>query len=572
MNTREIKREARDLYKAIVPLLAVEKQLEPLVLVDLAKVVQICGRSNGEIGSNELLAFLVIYALIKDDADKLNITINLWETSSQTRQRYEKETLKILLDLTGSKQQKDQLGLPSVLNEIDEKKGTNFLDKTINGIYRFAQMIAKADGKVTMQEMEALSLIWKLLHTYENPANFTKITPAISSTPATGLDAVLDELNQLIGMENIKTEIRTLTNFLKVQQIRSQRGMAKTPVSLHSVFCGPPGTGKTTVARLTGRIFKELGFLSKGHLVETDRAGMVAAYIGGTSEKVDELVNSALDGVLFVDEAYALKVAGSGQDFGQEAIDILIKRMEDHRQRLVVIVAGYTEEMATFIESNPGLKSRFNRYFYFNDYAPQELLDIFKKLCRDSHFELTEAASQKLYTLFYDLYNHRDETFGNARLARNLFEKTIERQANRLAVITAPSDHVLVTIQPEDIPENEVASVSPELPVTVNEVARSGQNKPNPIAQLTTLMNQALQSEGITTKVNLSQGCLQVIFEADVVPNQQRMITFISRFLERVKPGVITQVKLYGRLRNNEFPAWNEEFEVFNQTEQKDEN
>ncbi|MBD2461489.1 AAA family ATPase [Oscillatoria sp. FACHB-1407] len=322
-----------------------------------------------------------------------------------------------------------------------------------------------------MQEMEALSLVWRQLHTYEKLDNYeqglakipsskplsSQTTSPNAPTPESAEQA-LSELNDLVGMEEIKEEVKTLTNFLKVQKVRAERGLAKTPVSLHSVFCGPPGTGKTTVARLMGRIFKDLGFLAKGHLVETDRAGMVAGYIGQTSAKVDELVKSALDGVLFIDEAYALKPAGAGHDFGQEAIDTLIKRMEDYRDRLVVIVAGYTDEMDTFIESNPGLKSRFNRYFYFNDYTPDELLEIYIKMAAKSNFKLTDAAKETLRDVLYSFYTDRDRTFGNARLVRNLFEKTVERQANRLAVMSSLTDEVLTTILPEDVPPKSTST------------------------------------------------------------------------------------------------------------------
>lgn len=487
VNFRLLKQEANLLYKSLTPLLSLDEKFADAILVDLAKIVQICGRSNGEVSSAELLAYLVVYALIKRDAKKLNAVINRWD-SAEERLKYQKITLQILLDLTQDLKESEQLILPSILNQMDEEKGTNYLSNTVNSIYKFAQVIVKADGTVNLQELEALSLIWQLLHSYRKLENYqeglasivttstsqstesTSGTESTSSTDSTQnsdqaseankepedlsqvLDQALTELNDLIGMENIKEEVKTLANFLKVQKIRAERGLAKTSISLHAVFCGPPGTGKTTVARLMSRIYQGLGFLTKGHLVETDRSGMVAGYVGQTAKKVDELVHSALDGVLFIDEAYALVPQESGRDFGQEAIDVLLKRMEDDRDRLVVIVAGYTDEMTTFVESNPGLKSRFNRYFYFNHYKPDELLAIFEKMCGKSHFKLTPATQEKLRKLFEELYMSRDRTFGNARLARNLFEKSIEKQASRLAVLSSLSDEVLMTLLPEDIP------------------------------------------------------------------------------------------------------------------------
>ncbi len=543
VNARMVRQEAEALYHALQPLLKIDARFADLILTDLAKLVRICGRSSGEISANELLAYLTVYGLVKQDTEKLNAAQHRWDFSEADRIKYQKLTLQILLSVTkepsAGSTASDQLLLPAVLNKLDEERGTNYLEQAVNAIYKFAQAIVKSDGTISMQEMEALSQVWQLLHTYPrlntvqeglaqvvpiaaismnglanesantsgtltshpfvvpansanhpnppgfNPSNSGSSSGSSSSSssssssgsnsapPASGqsqtvahspepakteaelaqiLQQALTELNDLVGMDNIKEEVKTLANFLKVQKIRQERGLANTSVSLHSVFCGPPGTGKTTIARLISRIFQGLGFLKKGHLVETDRAGMVAGYIGQTAKRVDELVNSALDGVLFIDEAYALVPSDSGRDFGQEAIDVLLKRMEDYRDRLVVIVAGYTDEMTAFIESNPGLKSRFNRYFYFNDYQPEELLAIFDKFCEKSHFKLIPATHEKLMKLFEELYVNRDRTFGNARIVRNLFEKSIERQANRLAVLSNFTDEILTTLLPEDIP------------------------------------------------------------------------------------------------------------------------
>ena len=489
VNSRLVKQEANALFKSLAPLTELDLKFADLILVDLAKIVRICGRSDNEITANELLAYLVLYALIKKDSDKLTVALNNWEFSEETRLKYQKQTLQILLEMTGGESQEDNLMLPSVLSQYDQEKQTSYLNDAVNAIYRFAQVVVKADGNISMQEMDALSQIWQLLHGYRKLSSYqdgfvapvanasfnsslpstenrspAEPKPASENASASSTDAktseelaqilekALAELHELVGLENIKEEVTTLANLLKVQKIRVDRGLAKTPVSLHSVFGGPPGTGKTTVARLMSRIFQGLGFLSKGHLVETDRSGMVAGYIGQTAKKVDELVTSALDGVLFIDEAYALVPAEGGRDFGQEAIDILLKRMEDYRDRLVVIVAGYTDEMGNFIESNPGLKSRFNRYFYFNDYEPSELVAIFESMARKSHFNLTPEAQDRLRQLLETLYTNRDKNFGNARLVRNLFEKSVERQANRLAVLSDFTDELLTTLIPEDIP------------------------------------------------------------------------------------------------------------------------
>ncbi|VXB32417.1 conserved hypothetical protein [Flavobacterium sp. 9AF] len=266
------------------------------------------------------------------------------------------------------------------------------------------------------------------------------------------LEKVLEELHELIGLENVKKDVSELVNLLKVQQKRTAQGLKNIEITLHTVFLGPPGTGKTTVARLLGRIFKQLDFLSQGQMIETDREGMVAGYVGQTATKVDAIVTEAKGGVLFIDEAYALS-QNLGNDYGAEAVNTLLKRMEDFRDDFAVVVAGYDEPMQVFIDSNPGLRSRFNRYFHFDHFSPDELFAIFEIYCKKSDFILTEEAKEKLKDTFELLFEKRDDSFGNARVIRNVFEKVIQKQANRIVLLKRISKKALRTITEEDIPE-----------------------------------------------------------------------------------------------------------------------
>ena len=260
------------------------------------------------------------------------------------------------------------------------------------------------------------------------------------------------ELDELIGLTSVKEEVRSLANFVKVQKQREAKGLKTAKVSYHLVFYGSPGTGKTTVARIVGRIYKDLGVLKKGHTVETDRGGLVAKYMGQTALKTDTVVQQALDGVLFIDEAYALVPEGdNGQDYGQEAISTLLKRMEDYRDRLVVIIAGYKNEMQRFIDSNPGLQSRFNRYIDFPDYTGGELADIFKMYMKKNQYTLAPDAEDYLKECFEYAVAHKDRNFGNARYARNVFEKAIQQQANRLEGRSNLTDRELTELTVEDL-------------------------------------------------------------------------------------------------------------------------
>jgi len=267
------------------------------------------------------------------------------------------------------------------------------------------------------------------------------------------LEKVLKELNALVGLAEVKKDVSELINLLEIQKKRSAQGLKNVEITLHTVFLGPPGTGKTSVARLLSRIFKHLGFLSKGQMYETDREGLVAGYVGQTATKVDNAVESSIGGVLFVDEAYGLSQNAFGNDYGAEAVNTLLKRMEDHREDLAVVVAGYTEPMKIFIESNPGLRSRFNRYFHFNHFTPAELFQIFESFCSKSDFIISDDAKEKLSDTFDLLYESKNESFGNARVVRNLFEKCVQNQANRIVKLKKITNKVLKTLTEEDIPE-----------------------------------------------------------------------------------------------------------------------
>ena len=348
---------------------------------------------------------------------------------------------------------------PSALFEVlagaDRVAGTAHARRYHELALRIAHTVCSLDAFPSTAELDAVERFRVLLLRATEAAGPAGATPGAARAaepdePAQPLEELLAELDSLVGLAEVKAEVKLVTNLIQVQELRRARGMPVPEQSRHLVFTGNPGTGKTTVARLLARIYRTLEVVEKGHLVETDRAGLVAGYVGQTAQRVTEVFTSALGGVLLVDEAYAL-ARGGERDFGMEAIDTLVKLIEDHRDDVVVIVAGYPDEMATFVESNPGLRSRFPRTISFPDYSTAELVSIFASMCEKNDYRPTRGARQKVRDLLEA--TPRDKGFGNARLVRNLFEAAVARQASRVVELASPTDDQLRTLEARDVPE-----------------------------------------------------------------------------------------------------------------------
>ncbi len=329
----------------------------------------------------------------------------------------------------------------NLLKECDKKKVVDFEDKT--NVQRF--ITPEFEGKllVTAKRPGEDNAAKE-----ENKKNDSRnLSKARTDEPA---KSSIDELEALIGLSKVKSEIREISNFAKVQKARQVRGLPTSDLSFHLVFTGNPGTGKTTVARLVAKIYKDLGIVSKGHLIEVSAKDLVAGYVGQTAIKTGEVIEKALGGVLFIDEAYTL-LDRTGQGYGQEAIDTLLKEMEDKRDDFAVIIAGYDDLMRDFINSNPGLKSRFNKYIHFEDYNPSEMYDIFCLLCKKGAYTISEEAKELIKKHFASLCATKDGSFANGRTVRNLFENIISKQASRIASDTNITKELLSTIEIDDV-------------------------------------------------------------------------------------------------------------------------
>jgi len=327
-----------------------------------------------------------------------------------------------------------------------------YFDKiTINDYFTISKKEITVELNGTSQELNIDEIYQELLdYSDEYSGMKFQINNEIKITASNNNEHIFKELDKLIGLDDVKKEIRDIYSYIKNQIIRKEKGLKTRPISYHMIFYGPPGTGKTTVARLIGEMFKELGILKMGHFIEADRSQLVAGYLGQTSIKVNNVVDNALDGILFIDEAYSL-YSKQEDFFAKEAVNTLIKRIEDDRDRLIVILAGYKEQMETFIESNPGFKSRFNIHLNFKNYNKEELLEIFKQICFENDYKITPLVEDAILKIIENELNKNDESFSNARYIRNLFETIIKKQSRRLGNKNAPSIKDLESIELEDI-------------------------------------------------------------------------------------------------------------------------
>lgn len=369
--------------------------------------------------------------------------------------------------------------VPETLIKLVERDNNIYADtNTLSTSFSLAfckvfESVAKeflvCDGDATETEIADMSIYISMLNkyrqnNYKGPENTTygfnvedihagETVPQINEDGEVekSLDDLLSELNGLIGLEIVKRDVNSLIHLQEIKRLRKSRGLKEIPVSNHLVFYGNPGTGKTTVARLLAKIYHKMGILSQGQFVEVDRSGLVAGYVGQTALKVQEVVKSALGGVLFIDEAYTLTYSDSGNDYGQEAVDTLLKAMEDNRDDFIVIVAGYPELMANFIDSNPGLRSRFNKYINFEDYDVDELIQIYKVMCNNAGYISTDEVLKYVSEVFETKYKNRGKNFANAREVRNFFESAVLRQADRLFFVNNPTNEELSTLIIDDV-------------------------------------------------------------------------------------------------------------------------
>lgn len=425
---------------------SVNPRLAAIVYCDLRDCFRRLGYDEGRLDGLAGVGYAMMIVLLVDGSKSTDLSGFF---DSRTRQNI----LKVVANV------KDTSAIEMDISEHEGEFRFCFLLGTVNGeeewsqryathLYRWASLIARADGAITAEEGKALAAILEVKNgrrpkdevVISGRADVSAAEKASGARErvqrekegAVTLDAAMAALDGLIGLVPVKEDVRALANFVLIQQKRVASGLKEAPLSYHCVFTGNPGTGKTTVARILADIYRTMGIVKKGHLVEIDRSGLVGEYVGQTAVKTNKAIDAALDGVLFVDEAYTL-VQGGDRDYGAEAVATLLKRMEDDRDRLVVVLAGYTDEMRRFVDSNPGLRSRFSRVIRFPDYDADELAKIFLLMAEKSQYVCSDEVRASIRDVMQRAVERKDRNFGNGRYVRNLFERAIQRQAVRLS-------------------------------------------------------------------------------------------------------------------------------------------
>lgn len=434
------------------------KEFANALLKDTCSVTKFFNKNENDNLYEYLLSFIIAIECLKigdpedehkiKNIDALDLVSN-WEKNT-------KDVKKTIIETINNNQKDLDYSMTLTLLKKYNEEGIfndDLFEKIKNALrvfmFNFSYTIISIDGDIDSDEKVLIDKYnYVIGNTNTNKVDLKGTITKSNETKQRALEDIMFDIDELVGMDNVKNEIKQLINFVKINKIREEKGLNKVEISLHTVFSGPPGTGKTTIARLLAEAFRAIGILSSGHLIETDRSSLVAGYVGQTAIKTKEVVESAIDGLLFIDEAYML--SNGDDEFGQEAIDTILKYMEDNRSRLVVIVAGYENEMNEFIESNPGLKSRFNKYISFENYSPSELLEIFMRLSNKNKFIVTESAKTKIFNNLAETCINK-ENFGNARYVRNLFETIIQNQFARVSTYTNITDEILTTIEQEDI-------------------------------------------------------------------------------------------------------------------------
>ena len=456
----------------------INKRLASVIYCDIRDCLRRLGHSTSSLYNLEGIGYAMIICLLVNKGFQLSLFFDRVKAKelAEIVGRLD-HTVKLEINIA---EHEDEFRFDVIFGKINKER--EWVQRFSSLLYRWASLVAKADGTVTAEESQVLESIMKLSDSSSSDGENVRITgeggdamehpryeiPDANSTPQSdvhdvaspnggsskqghgSIKSALESLDELIGLAPVKKNVRALADFIRIQQKRQQAGLKLAPISYHCVFTGNPGTGKTTVARILAEIYREMGVVKKGHLVETDRSGLIAEYVGQTAVKTNKIIDKALDGVLFIDEAYSL-VQGGENDYGREAIATLLKRMEDDRDRLIVVLAGYSDEMKRFINSNPGLQSRFNRYIDFPDYTAEELSKIFLLLVEKSQYKCDQDVCNSIVQIMERAVEQKDRNFGNGRYVRNLFETAIQRQATRLAGVAPLTSEMLSELTLHDL-------------------------------------------------------------------------------------------------------------------------